>query len=219
MKKFVLSTIGKYLFVFLAAGAILYAILSLAPGAPGQVILGKPVIYLYPEAETQVSVRVELAQGRFIASRPAIGSGWQVTARPDGTLTDSQGQSWPYLFWEADCPARFDFSRGFVVPSGQTEEFLRDSLARLGLNQAETAEFLEFWLPRMEENPYNLVSFQQQAYTDLARLEIDPAPDTLIRVFMAWKPLDESIEIPPQDLQAPARQGFVAVEWGGSRVG
>lgn len=77
---------------------------------------------------------------------------------------------------------------------------------------------MEFWLPQLEENPYNLISFQQQAYTDLARLEIDPAPDSLIRVFMAWKPLKEPIEIPPQQLQTPARQGFVVVEWGGSQV-
>lgn len=218
MKKFVLSTIGKYLFVFLAAGAILYAILSLAPSQPAQVILGKPVIYLYPETKTQVSVNVELSQGHLIASQPAIGDGWQVTAQPDGTLTDSQGQTWPYLFWEADCPTRFDFSQGFVVPGGQTEAFLRDSLAQLGLNRQEAEEFLEFWLPQMEQNPYNLVSFQQQAYTDLAQLEISPAPDTLIRVFMAWKPLNQPVDIQPQQLQAPARQGFTAVEWGGSRV-
>ena len=77
---------------------------------------------------------------------------------------------------------------------------------------------MEFWLPQLEENPYNLIAFQQQAYTDLARLEIDPAPDSLIRVFMAWKPIDKPMEILPQPLQAPARQGFTVVEWGGSRV-
>ena len=33
---------------------MIYAILSLAPGDPAQVILGKPAIYLYPQEETEV---------------------------------------------------------------------------------------------------------------------------------------------------------------------
>ena len=42
--------------------------------------------------------------------------------------------------------------------------------------------------------------------------------DTLLRVFMAWKPLDKFMEIPAQSLTAPERTGFTAVEWGGCRV-
>ena len=69
-----------------------------------------------------------------------------------------------------------------------------------------------------EENPYNLISFQTDAYTDHAELEISSAPDTLIRVYMAWKPLNEAVEIPPQTLTAPNREGFTVIEWGGSQV-
>lgn len=218
MNGYIASAAARRLFVFLAAGTVIYAILSLAPGDPAQVILGKPAIYLYPQEETEVFVNVKLAQGQFDVTEPALGDGWRVTARPDGVLTDETGQNWPYLFWEASCSAQFDFSQGFVVPGRQAEEFLLLSLGKLGLNAQETADFMEFWLPQLEENPYNLIAFQQQAYTDLARLEIDPAPDSLIRVFMAWKPIDKPMEILPQPLQAPARQGFTVVEWGGSRV-
>ncbi len=218
MNGYIASAAARRLFVFLAAGAVIYAILSLAPGDPAQVILGKPAIYLYPQEETEVFVNVKLAQGQFDVTEPALGDGWRVTARPDGVLTDETGQNWPYLFWEASCSAQFDFSQGFVVPGRQAEEFLLLSLGKLGLNAQETADFMEFWLPQLEENPYNLIAFQQQAYIDLARLEIDPAPDSLIRVFMAWKPIDKPMEILPQPLQAPARQGFTVVEWGGSRV-
>ena len=76
-----------------------------------------------------------------------------------------------------------------------------------------------YWLPRMENNPYNLISFQTDAYTDAARLHIDPAPDSLLRVFMAWMPLDAPVDIEPQELPAFERRGFVAVEWGGTAVG
>ena len=37
-------------------------------------------------------------------------------------------------------------------------------------------------------------------------------------VFMAWKPLDRSVELPPQTLAAPVRTGFTLVEWGGAEI-
>ena len=70
----------------------------------------------------------------------------------------------------------------------------------------------------MEENPYNLIAFQKEAYTDRAVLTVDPAPDTEIRVFMAWQGLDKGMEIEAQTLTAPERQGFTLVEWGGTEV-
>ena len=65
---------------------------------------------------------------------------------------------------------------------------------------------------------YNLIAFQTSSYTDHARLTADPAPDTVLRVFMAWKPLDRSVELPPQTLAAPVRTGFTLVEWGGAEI-
>ena len=70
----------------------------------------------------------------------------------------------------------------------------------------------------MEGNPYNLIAFQDEVYTENAALSISPTPDTLLRVFMAWKPLDRSVELPPQTLAAPVRTGFTLVEWGGAEI-
>ncbi|MBQ7341385.1 MAG: hypothetical protein IJW41_04385 [Oscillospiraceae bacterium] len=70
----------------------------------------------------------------------------------------------------------------------------------------------------MEQNPYNIISFQTDVYTNAAQLQIDPAPDTLIRVFMAWKATDSIIELPEQELTAPERAGFTVIEWGGTEV-
>ena len=70
----------------------------------------------------------------------------------------------------------------------------------------------------MEGSAYNRIAFQTEAYTDAARLTIEPAPDTVLRVFMAWQPLDKAVEMKPQTLTAPARTGFTVVEWGGCEV-
>ena len=49
-------------------------------------------------------------------------------------------------------------------------------------------------------------------------LEFSVEPDTLIRVLMEFKGLEEYIEIPEQKLETPERKGFVVVEWGGTEL-
>ena len=178
----------------------------------------KPAIYLYPEEKTQVTVTLDL-DGALTSTYPDYGEGWTVTAAPDGTLTDPEtGRTYYCLFWEGVTDAEYDLSTGFCVAGEDTAAFLEDALARLGLTEREANEFIIYWLPRMEGNPYNLISFQTAAYTESAGLTIDPAPDTLIRVFMAWKSLERPVEVAPQTLTAPERTGFTAVEWGGAEL-
>ena len=178
----------------------------------------KPVIYLYPEVQTQVEVRLDY-DGDLTCTYPAYNDGWSVTAAPDGTLTDREGQTYNYLYWEGIREADYDFSQGFCVAGEDTASFLEDALADLGLTRREANEFMVYWLPMMEPNPYNLIAFQEEAYTDTAVLTIEPQPDTLLRVFMAWNPLEAPVEVEPQTLTAPDRTGFTVVEWGGTEVG
>ena len=168
----------------------LTAMLALSLTACGQQEQGdaKPVIYLYPEQETTVSVSLDYA-GTLTATYPAYENGWTVTAEPDGTLYDENGNEYSYLFWEGENNTDYDFSTGFCVAGADTADFLREKLAEIGLTPREYNEFIVYWLPKMQDNPYNLISFQSEAYTDAAKLDIDPTPDSLLRVFMAWKPL------------------------------
>ena len=177
----------------------------------------KPVIYLYPEVETDVSVKLIL-DGRLTCTYPAYNTGWQVTAAPDGTLTDAKGQTYNYLYWEGETNARWDMTEGFCIKGEDTAAFLEDSLEKLGLNRKEANEFIVYWLPLMEQNPYNIISFQTDIYTDAAKLEVTPAPDTVIRVFMTFQASDYMIRLLPQKLTAPERSGFTVIEWGGTEV-
>ena len=49
-------------------------------------------------------------------------------------------------------------------------------------------------------------------------LEITPAPDSVVRIGMVFKPLEETIEAKEQSLETPIRSGFTAVEWGGTEL-
>ncbi len=182
-------------------------------------VYDKPIIYLYPETDTVCSVRLEL-NGEFTCTYPDYGKdGWlDFTARPDGTLVFEDGREYYALYWEGKVNAVFDTSRGFCVKGSDTAAFLSDILPRLGLSAKEANEFIIYWLPRMQVNPYNLIAFQSSAYTESAKLTVEPAPDALIRVFMAYKPLNAYVDIEPQTFDTPQRTGFTVVEWGGSEI-
>jgi len=207
----------KHLLTLLAATFVIFVLMQLIPEDPGRRTDAKPIIYLYPEETTDVTVKLTL-DGELTTVYPAYDDGWHVTAQPDGTLTDANGRTYYCLYWEAESHTKYDLSRGFCVPGAETAAFLEDALAQLGLTEREANEFIIYWLPQMEGNAYNRIAFQTDVYEAHARLTVDPVPDTLIRVFMAWQGLDAPVEIPAQTLTAPARHGFTVVEWGGSEI-
>ena len=183
-----------------------------------EALTAKPVIYLFPEQETEVTVELD-HDGPLTATYPAYEDGWSVLAAPDGTLTDPEtGRTYYCLFWEGLTETEYDFSEGFCVAGSETAAFLEQALAELGLTEREANEFLIYWLPQMEDNAYNLMAFQTEAYTDHARLTIAPEPDSLLRVFLAWKPVEDPVELPSQTLEPFQREGFTVVEWGGCKV-
>ena len=154
----------------------------------------KPIIYLYPEEETEVTVSLGYPE-KITTSYPKYENGWNVTAKPDGTL---------------------DTKEGFVVKGEDSARFLEEKLEILGLNERESEEFIVYWLPKLEANKYNFIRFEtMDKINEDMPLEINPKPDTLIRAWMEFKGLDKYKKVQEQQLQTQERKGFVAVEWGG----
>ena len=177
---------------------------------------GKPVIYLYPQTISKIKVSLD---ADIKVSEPEYGNGWEVTAYPDGTLINKDGQNYKYLYWEGTGKVYPEVKQGRVVETKNIEKELILDLEKLGLNQNEIKDFLEFWLSKMPKNPYTrLTWFGTSQMAALAPLTIDPKPDTLIRVFLDFGGLDELVTLEPQKLSSLKRSGFVAVEWGGLLV-
>lgn len=178
----------------------------------------KPVIYLYPTQTEQVNVKLDFA-GSLTCTYPQYSAnGWNVTAHPDGTLTGSDGKQYSYLYWEGAGGVQPDFSSGFVIKGSDTAAFLQEKLSALGLTPREYNEFIVYWLPKMQDNTYNLISFQGSSYTNAAKLTVTPKPDSILRVYMAYKPLKAAVSVPEQTLPSFERKGFTVVEWGGMEV-
>jgi hypothetical protein len=179
----------------------------------------KPVIYLYPDQKMDVFVYLDY-NGKLEYTWPVYNDVWKVKAYPDGTLINHDDEKeYSYLFWEGKTNAiKCDFSKGFVVKGADTAVFLQKTLAHIGLTPREYNEFIVYWMPLMQDNAWNLISFQDKTYTDNAVLTIEPRPDCMLRVNMAFKPLTFPIVIPPQEFTPFERKGFTVVEWGGCEV-
>jgi len=176
----------------------------------------KPVIYLYPQRTEAVSVKVEPAGG-MLKSDPAYNTGWNVMADPNSNITNlADGKIYPYLFWEGRGGMYQTPSRGFIVDRPNVHQFLIDKLQLLGLNDKESADFMEFWEPKMQGAPYYFVTFMgNQVMDELAHLSVTPKPDTVIRILMDFTPLDHPINVQGFNIRTPERKGFTVVEWGG----
>lgn len=177
-------------------------------------IVYKPVIYLYPTKPTKVTVTLDYS-GELLVTEPLYENEWSVMAYPDGNLVDELGTTYPYLFWEGKNEVDYDMSKGFCIAGDETAQFLRDKLSFMGLNEKEVNDFMEFWVPLMKKNPYNLITFQTTDYTNQAKLTISPKPDSILRIFMVFQPLNNYIEIEEQELSTFQRNGFSVIEWGG----
>ena len=178
--------------------------------------MAKPVIYLYPTQNQQISVKVS-PEGGVTKSDPPYEGGWTVTATPKGKIFTSTKQQVPYLFWESglkDAPA--PLTEGFVMQKSEVKLFLEKKLTYLGLNEREIADFMEFWLPRMTQKKFAAIRFVPREEIDKAApLEITPQPDSIIRVLIDFRALDAPVKLKKQELTHSKRSGFAAVEWGG----
>lgn len=178
----------------------------------------KPIIYLYPESVMDVSVKLGYPD-KLTVTYPEYGSGWDVTAYPDGTLINKNtGRQLYSLFWEGiNTVSNGTRDDGFIVEGKDVSSFLEEKLSILGLNDREIEEFIIYWLPKMQNNKYNYIRFETVEEQDKNMpLLINPKPDTVIRVNMEYKALDNKIDVKEQELNKVERNGFTVVEWGGT---
>lgn len=177
----------------------------------------KPVIYLYPQKETEVSVELDI-DGTNPFFYPSYNNGWTVTAHKDGTI-EHNGNEYNYLFWEAnqeDQLSRVTDDLGFCVKGSDAISFLEDKLDEVGFTAEEKADFITFWGPKIAMNENNFVRFEWNESCDkFAELNITPNPDNIYRLYILTSPISTEFAVKPQTLPKMDRSGFTVIEWGG----
>jgi hypothetical protein len=193
---------------------------SLTGSGDGIYCLDKPIVYLYPTQPTLVNVFVD-TPAAIVKSDPLYPShGWKnILAHPDGTLLYQEKQ-YSELFYESALSHVAKPQNGMTIPPKELKPTLQNILTQIGLNNKESTEFLEYWLPRLNETkaPYIYFSFiEPQEKERIDKLVISPEPDTRIEFLAYFKPVHHEL---PNTLQLPEtppqRKGFTEVEWGGT---
>ena len=175
----------------------------------------KPAIYLYPEKSMPVQVNVEIQNGYFTKTDPQIdtGNGWDVIANPNGEITQN-GRQYHYLFYEA-VTAHINGNEGWVVKADKISSWFDEMLPKMGLNEKEKKDFTDYWNQNLPKaNYYRIRLLTPTELDNIVKLNIQPKPDTVIRVILVIEKLDEPVGIAEQKIITPERKGFTAVEWG-----
>jgi hypothetical protein len=175
----------------------------------------KPVLYLYPEKEMDVTIKFS-KPNLLTTTYPKYINSWNVRVKPNGDMYDANGKYYYALYWDETRYNEVDFKEGFYVEGKDAINFLEEKLTIIGLNDKERNEFIMYWLPIMERNGKNLVYFELTNERESGnKLIIEPKPDSLLRVSIHIKKVNEKINIKEEKLQTFNRTGFTAVEWGG----
>ena len=187
----------------------------------------KPVIYLYPEKEEEISIELN-AIGDLTFTYPKYENGWLVTATPDGVISDQNGKSYPYLFWEAEQKELTYLENegslsGFVVQKKEVVSFLEKQLSDIGLNDKEAVDFITFWGPILQKNEYALVQFliDEDYNYKIGTIKTQPKMQTVKRVYILCSEissLDNAPDVLPQKFVPFERIGSTLVEWGGREI-
>ncbi|MEN9997734.1 MAG: hypothetical protein RI922_724 [Bacteroidota bacterium] len=185
-------------------------------------VVEKPVLYFYPNALTDISVKLE-PKGNLAFSYPSYENAWSFKADPTGNLTFGN-KTYNYLFWESKQLIRtesFDRFSGFVIDRDSTIQFLESSLRKFGLNDKEMADFITYWGPQLMKNDRNYIHFVfNDDCTLFAELTIEPKPAQINRIYILSHaiPNDISLDIQKQEIPTMNRTGFTVIEWGGSTI-
>ncbi len=178
--------------------------------------IAKPILYLYPKKTTNVTVSFEHPE-YLQTTYPKFDNQWKVTAHKNGDLYDSNHQYYYGLYWDEKKVHFVDFSTGFYVEKENAISFLEEKLDKIGFNRKEANEFIMYWLPILEKNEKNLVYFElTEERESYQKIHISPKPDSLLRVVIHVKKVDKKTSIKEEKLSTFKRNGFVAVEWGGT---
>jgi hypothetical protein len=188
------------------------------------VVVCKPVIYLYPNETTNIHIELN-SKGELGMTYPLYDEkkGWNIIADANGTITNDN-KIYNYLFWDGKMEiGKFNFNanEGSIVESTNLIAFFENTLAQMGMNSKESADFITYWAPKMLENKRNFVHFiVNDDYEQIASVNVNPKPDIMLRIYMMWSIVEEGNDHnpTPQLFDKLKRDGFTYIEWGGSEV-
>ncbi len=175
-------------------------------------VVKKPALYLYPEKEMKIDVRLG-PKGRIVKTIPVYPGKWSVTVEPGGRI----GRRYRYLFYEAALSNPIaQPEEGWCVPKNRLRPWMDSYLVRLGLNRQEAKDFKAYWMKNLPASKFWIIRIiRPEVVEDQLGLHIKPAPQSLLRIILYFSPSGTMVKLAEPETPAFERKGFTAVEWGG----
>ena len=181
-------------------------------------VADKPNLYLYPDGDTEMSVRVDHGHKQdIVASEPPHGDdGWSGIAHPDGTFTQ-EGDRAPFLFYEVSLAPwqgrTHQREAGWCIAGGpDAVDDMAKILEKYDFNAGEVDDFVEAWRHDLPPAAAYTV-YPQTEVAHMAELVMEPE----LPVDRLWLLVEEGSGCAPlfePDVKPMDRRGAHGVEWG-----
>ena len=89
-------------------------------------------------------------------------------------------------------------------------------MLRMGFNQKETGDFIDYWIDNLPPSPcYHIYPQNTERANDRIAVDIEPEPDTLERMWFFIETVDRcEALLEPAEIVPFEREGFTVVEYG-----
>ncbi len=177
------------------------------------IMLYKPNIYIYPNELIELSVKLNFpVGGKIVTSIPEYGTGWNIKVDTSGLINNT----YSYLFYESTQPDVWQRDYGWIIQTDKLESFFRQNMTDYGFRGREIDDFIEYWIPRLNEFPlYSIHPQKKSIIDDVVQLNFSKQPENILRLFYVIKgnnQLQDKVSIPTIDRFN--REGFFVAEWG-----
>nr|WP_321358237.1 PKD domain-containing protein [uncultured Draconibacterium sp.] len=178
-----------------------------------QSVVYKPNIYIYPAEELDMCLTISFPLGGEITqSIPEYGNQWCVTVGTNGKINDE----YDFLFYESRQPNIFQHEKGWCVEQSELTVFFQTNLEAYNFSAGEIADFLEYWIPLLNESEYYLIYPQtNEIIEQVIEFDFSVKPENINRLFYGFKGTDEFVEPEEPEIVLFERNGFTVMEWGG----
>lgn len=175
-------------------------------------VVKKPALYLYPEQEMTVEVRLG-PKGRITRTIPPYREKWNVRVQKNGRIE----RRYRYLFYEAELSTPVALpEEGWCTSRKELRRWMDVHLKRLGLNREEAKDFRAYWLKNLSGSRYWVIRLvRPEVVEDQLGLHIQPRPRSLLRIVLHFSPSDRMVKLREPETGKFERKGFTVVEWGG----
>lgn len=176
------------------------------------IMVYKPNIYIYPINNINLCVEISFPMGgKIVESIPTYLEQWCVNIDTTGKIDDQ----YDYLFYESKQPNIFQYKKGWCVARNDINSFFEINMKQYNFSNAEINDFIEYWMPLLDENNYYMVYPQSNVIIDeIIKLNFSIQPDNISRLFYGVLGVDEYTEIEEPVINPFNRNGFHIIEWG-----